>query len=88
MGTPSIVPMIATHALAKIPPGHLPPSSKIIFLAHKIIPRKISEKSGKVASFFCGENCYAKERRVTPAMEAGIADHVWTLEELINLVKQ
>ena len=23
--------------------------------------------------------------RVTPAMEAGIADHVWTLEEIVNL---
>jgi len=25
--------------------------------------------------------------RVTPAMEAGLADHVWTLEELVNLLK-
>lgn len=24
--------------------------------------------------------------RVTPAMEAGIADHVWDLEELIGLL--
>ena len=24
--------------------------------------------------------------RVTPAMEAGVADHVWTLEELIGLL--
>jgi cell fate regulator YaaT (PSP1 superfamily) len=23
--------------------------------------------------------------RVTPAMEAGISDHVWTLEEIVNL---
>jgi hypothetical protein len=26
--------------------------------------------------------------RVTPAMEAGIADHVWTVEEIIGLVKE
>ena len=26
-----------------------------------------------------------KTRRVTPAMEAGIADRVWTLEEIANL---
>ena len=26
--------------------------------------------------------------RVTPAMEAGIADHIWTIEELITLVKE
>jgi hypothetical protein len=24
--------------------------------------------------------------RVTPAMEAGIADHVWSLEELVNII--
>jgi hypothetical protein len=24
--------------------------------------------------------------RVTPAMEAGIADHVWTLEEIVGLL--
>lgn len=27
-----------------------------------------------------------KTLRVTPAMEAGIADHVWTLEEIIDLI--
>lgn len=27
-----------------------------------------------------------KTLRVTPAMEAGIADHVWTLEEIVNLI--
>ena len=25
--------------------------------------------------------------RVTPAMEAGLADHVWSLQELLGLVK-
>jgi hypothetical protein len=24
--------------------------------------------------------------RVTPAMEAGVTDHVWTAEEIINLL--
>ena len=24
--------------------------------------------------------------RVTPAMEAGVADHVWNIEEIINLI--
>ena len=28
-----------------------------------------------------------KSLRVTPAMEAGISDHVWTLEEIVNLLK-
>jgi hypothetical protein len=25
--------------------------------------------------------------RVTPAMEAGLADHIWTLEELVTLLE-
>jgi hypothetical protein len=25
--------------------------------------------------------------RVTPAMEAGLADHIWSLEELVELLK-
>jgi hypothetical protein len=25
--------------------------------------------------------------RVTPAMEAGIADHVWSIEEIVGLLK-
>ena len=24
--------------------------------------------------------------RVTPAMEAGLADHIWTLEEIVGLI--
>ena len=28
-----------------------------------------------------------KNLTVTPAMEAGIADHVWTLEEIIRIVE-
>jgi hypothetical protein len=27
-----------------------------------------------------------KTLRVAPAMEAGIADHVWTLKEVVNLL--
>jgi hypothetical protein len=26
--------------------------------------------------------------RVTPAMEAGISDHVWSIEEIVNLVER
>jgi hypothetical protein len=28
-----------------------------------------------------------KTLRVTPAMEAGLSDHVWTLEEIAGLVE-
>jgi len=27
-----------------------------------------------------------KTLRVTPAMEAGIADHVWTLEDIVRII--
>ena len=40
------------HPGRKKSPGHPPPSFKIIFLARKSIPRKIPEKSEKVASSF------------------------------------
>lgn len=29
-----------------------------------------------------------KTLRITPAIEAGIADHVWTLEELVALLER
>ncbi len=28
-----------------------------------------------------------KTLRVTPAMEAGVADHVWSIEEILGLIK-
>ena len=48
-------PMSATDALGEKFPGH-PPSSQIVFLAHKSIPRKIQERFGKGTSSFieCG----------------------------------
>ena len=29
-----------------------------------------------------------KSLKVTPAMEAGIADHVWTIEEIVRLLAE
>lgn len=31
---------------------------------------------------------FAPALRVTPAMEAGLADHVWSVEELVGLLEQ
>jgi len=36
---------------------------------------------------FCNFGRIHKTLRVTPAMEAGIADHVWILEDIAALVK-
>jgi hypothetical protein len=34
---------------------------------------------------FCGVH---QKLRVTPAMEAGLADHMWSLEELLGLLER
>jgi len=52
--------------------------------------------SKKVENFFCAVALYFmyynfcrvhQTLRVTPAMEAGVTDHVWTIEEIIFLLK-
>jgi IS1 family transposase len=50
--------------------------------------KKVENHAYHLAIFYMHYNfCRVhKTLRVTPAMEAGIADHVWTLEEVIRLV--
>ena len=50
--------------------------------------KKLENHGHAVALYFMHYNfCRVhKTLRVTPAMEAGLADHVWTLEELVNLL--
>ena len=52
--------------------------------------KKIENQGHAVALHFMHYNfCRVhKSLRVTPAMEAGIADHIWTIEELISLLHQ
>jgi hypothetical protein len=52
------------------------------------IPKKIENLEYSVALHFMYYNFARihKTLRVTPAMEAGVSDHVWTLEEIANLV--
>ena len=52
-------------------------SKKIENLAHAVALHFVYYNFGRIH----------KTLRVTPAMEAGIADHVWTLEEIAALVK-
>jgi hypothetical protein len=49
--------------------------------------KKVANHGWAVALYFMHYNfCRVHQTlRVTPAMEAGIADHVWTLEELVGL---
>jgi hypothetical protein len=52
--------------------------------------KKIDNHGHAVALHFMYYNFVRvhKTLRVTPAMEAGIADHVWSFEELVNLLEQ
>ena len=51
--------------------------------------KKLENHGHAVALYFMHYNsCRVhKTLRVTPAMEAGLTDHVWEMDELINLVK-
>jgi IS1 family transposase len=51
--------------------------------------KKLENHGHMVALYFMHYNyCRVhKTLRVTPAMEAGLTDHVWEIEELINLLK-
>lgn len=51
--------------------------------------KKIENHEAAIALHFMYYNfCRVhKSLRVTPAMEAGIANHVWTIEELVELLE-
>jgi len=50
--------------------------------------KKLENHKHQVALHFMHYNfCRIHQTlRVTPAMEAGIADHVWSLEEIVSLI--
>lgn len=66
----------------------LPPMRRFTRLTNGF-SKKIENLGHAVVLHFMFYNfgCIHKTLRVTPAMEAGIADHVWTLEEIAILVK-
>jgi len=51
--------------------------------------KKVENHAAAVALWFMYYNfCRVHQTlRVTPAMETGIADHVWTLNELVGLLE-
>jgi hypothetical protein len=51
--------------------------------------KKIENHEAAIALHFMHYNfCRVhKTLRVTPAMEAGLSDHVWTLQELVALIE-
>jgi hypothetical protein len=52
--------------------------------------KKLENHGHMVALYFMHYNfCRVhKTLRVTPAMEAGLTDHVWTMDELVGLIQQ
>jgi hypothetical protein len=53
-------------------------------------PKKIENHAAAVALWFTYYNfCRVHSSlRVTPAMEGGISDHIWTIEELCGLLPE
>jgi hypothetical protein len=51
--------------------------------------KKLENHAAMVSLYFMYYNFARVHQtlRVTPAMEAGIADHVWSIEEIIKLLK-
>jgi hypothetical protein len=49
--------------------------------------KKLENHAARLALYFMYYNFGRVHQtlRVTPAMEAGIADHVWTIEEVVGL---
>jgi hypothetical protein len=49
---------------------------------------KIADHAAMVALYFMSYNFARVHQtlRVTPAMEAGIADHVWSIDEIVGLL--
>jgi len=52
--------------------------------------KKLENHAHQIAVYFFHYNfCRVhKTLRVTPAMEAGLTDHIWTLEELSSLIPE
>jgi len=51
--------------------------------------KKVENHAAAIALYFMYYNfCRIHQTlRVTPAMEAGVTDHVWSLEEIVNLIR-
>ena len=51
--------------------------------------RKLENHAAMVSLYFMHYNfsCVHQRLRVTPAMEAGLADHVWAIEERVALLR-
>jgi hypothetical protein len=64
-------------------------ASEVKRLGHPPFSKKLENHGHMVALYFMHYNfCRVhKTLRVTPAMEAGIADHVWEIEDLLQLLE-
>jgi hypothetical protein len=64
----------------------------VVLLAHKLLnafSKKLENHKAAMALHFANYNLCRIHRtlRVTPAMAAGVTDHVWTIAELIDAVQ-
>jgi hypothetical protein len=64
--------------------------AKLLTLRTNAFSKKVENHAAAVALWFMYYNfCRIHQTlRVTPAMEAGISSHVWSVEELVGLVER
>ena len=62
-------------------------SMRMVHAATNGFSKKIENHAHALATYYVHYNFWRiqKSLRVTPAMEAGISDHVWSLEEIAKL---
>src|SRR6266446_8526071 len=95
MVRPPISPTHATaplcaSAFALVAEFESPHGCPAIHAAHKCVLQEIRNHCHMVAIYHAFHNfCRVHQTLpVTPAMEAGLADHVWSLEELVGLLDE
>jgi hypothetical protein len=76
------------HVLRGAPESHDADADPSVHAAHDAFSRKIENHAAAVALYFLYYNFGRMHQtlRVTPAMEAGVSEHVWSVEEIVGLL--
>jgi hypothetical protein len=79
--------------VTRIVPGHLCPCETICILCFpfdKGIVMKLENHASQIAVFMVVYNFHRKHMtlKTTPAVKAGIADRIWSIEEIVGLLEK
>jgi hypothetical protein len=74
--------------LRRAPEPHDADVNKSVYPADERVLKELENHAAMVALYFMFYNFARVHQtlRVTPAMEAGIADHIWKIEEIVGLL--